>query len=249
MSVPQTSGKATQPNRRLSSSVRSLAVVLATVACARPGAPLRPVAAPTPTKVIGAIEVATPTPAAARKKGKVWEGTINAMTSRQYMDKGATVNTCTTRWVINVAFLVTPNGEVAGYGEARLPLPLQCTPHALSGNTATMRLTVTGTRDSAGFNLRPRMISYSPRPSGELGGFTLLFATAPCLPSPRTLEIRAPNPSSVQANLQYAEQMTGCGGSGHDIVRAESLVDLKELVNCADSNPQLATGDLANLCL
>jgi hypothetical protein len=224
-------------------------VALATFACAG----LIPAAGaggtPTATAPIGAIEVGTPGLKGDKKDYRIWTGTITSQTSRQFMSNGALLNTCNTNWVTDLDVAVDSAGNLTGTGRAALAEARSCTSHSnLVANTAEMALSIQGQKDSTAFHLNLTGAGIKPSPSGDFGGYALLFGNQACPPQRRTIEVPLTADSTAETQLDLSSVMTGCGGSRDDTVHNLSLVKFRFRFLCSDLPADLNDPTLRSLC-
>ena len=196
----------------------------------------------TPTPVVVAVEM-TPSPGATRAGGVVWDVVITSKTSRQFIDfqKGTVNNTCFTNWRFALFYVVSPNGTLQGHGSGATQTPLSCSPHPLPDTLATSEeeVSVDGTQDNQTLKLRLGVKSFKPNPSGDNGGLVLLFSSGACPAVRRTIQIPIDkaSPDNFQFKLSDQGQLTGCGGSGKDVVMAESVFEVERDFDCASVPP------------
>ncbi len=213
--------------------------------------PTLAVASPSPTPTpIFATEIAPPTAAAPAPGGVIWAGTITSDTSRQYVADGSPVNRCRTSWVIDLDFVVRPDGSVSGDGTATLTAPVECTPHPLGGNVEGADVAVEGMSDSSSFTLRLTSSNWQPPGTAELAGFTLTFSTAPCspTPAPRSLVVPRTGDKAAQATINLSEVMTDCAGSSDDQLTDALGANLEARFACADVPADLGDAEITKLC-
>jgi hypothetical protein len=222
---------------------------LSMLAC---GALLPPVGAavtPTPTGQIGAIEAETPELKGNHKDFQVWTGTITSKTSRRYFSNGTLVNTCLTDWITEIDLAVDAVGDVRGTGKATLSGPRSCSPQSnLVENTSEMDLSASGRKDNTAFHLAFSMLSVTPMPSGEFGGYDLLLSDGKCPPTAASSTIPLTSGTAAQASLSLRGVPTGCGGSTDDIMTSDSLVNLEYRFKCSDLPADMNDPALEALC-
>lgn len=234
-------------DRRLVASL--LIIALASFACAALIPSIGSGATPTPTGQIGAIEVGTPALNGSKKDYQIWSGTITSQTSRQFMSNGSLVNTCMTNWVTDLDFAVDSAGSVAGTGQASLSAPRTCSLHSdLAANTQGATIPVEGRKDSAAFQINLALTAAKPFPSGDFGGYILLFNNGTCPAKRQTIMVPLTGPSAAEAQLNLTGVLTGCGGSKDDIMSNQSLVKLQFRFKCSDVPADMNDPTLKQLC-
>ena len=201
------------------------------------------------------VSAQPPAPPSSGSAGKatVWDAVITAKTSRQFTDvnTGAVLNTCFTNWRFSVFFVVYPSGKVAGHGFGATQTPLSCSPHQLPNSslvTTGEEVSVAGTKDSKQFSLRFGVTKVTPDPSGDDGGVLLLFTTGACPSVARTVGIPI-QPGATSWTYQTTDQgqLTGCAGSGKDVVQMSSDWEIEHDFDCADVPPNFDQ-EIIDLC-
>jgi hypothetical protein len=209
-----------------------------------------PVGTPVFLRAVFALN-ATASPPASGGKAEVWIGPVTMETSRQYMYNGSVVNACSTNWDGKLSFRIGATGAVSGVGHVKLTAPRSCTakgPFAPQVEKTTF--SIGGSKDPKRLALLfgARKVDNEPKGTGEFGGLVLLYTPIPsCPPVERPIDLPLVTPRSARLDATLTGHLTGCGGSGKDVVKMALHVFVYRF-NCGNKPPPNADPELVKLC-
>jgi hypothetical protein len=165
------------------------------------------------------------------------------------MSKGAEVNSCTTDWITDLDFVMDSAGTLTGTGKATLSPARTCMPlNDMAENTSEMTISIAGYKVDSTFNLQLGATSFQPPSSGDFGGYLLLIASGTCPSNKHMIQVPLTSATTAEAQLNLNATMTGCAGSGDDVMSNRSLVKLQFIFKCSELPANNNDPALEQLC-
>lgn len=158
---------------------------------------------------------------------------------------------CRTSWSVDLSFVVKGDGSESGDGAASFSQPRTCSVNNdLEPKVTDYTIKISGSKKNSEFDLQLSVSSFKPDGTGEFGGFNDLFVVPQCNPIPtqRTLVKAFSDATKATGGLDFADTMTGCAGSGDDVMKDKSTYDLHLIASCSNVSAGKSDSEIVQLC-